>query len=309
MKKTLLLLPLYFLLIGCSLSNTLSYAGGNTPAKMDITILDQTILHYQPLNGLPFSEISDMSYDAHNHTLYMIGDKGYFHTFSATFGQKIETLKYLSTVRVREQKGESSHDIEGLTHNDKGALLISLEGTPRIAHIDNTGLLSNNFTLTQALSDKKNYSSGNTMFEALAWHPKYGILTAGEYPLYHRKNTEQSIYDLNGKTWNFKAAPHTNNAVTALEVMDDGNLLVLERAYSGLSNPFVITLRKVYLDQCDKNNNCQSKVLASFNSYDGWGVNNYEGLTKVGKNRYLMVSDNNNEPFLQTVLIYFEVKE
>jgi len=45
------------------------------------------------------------------------------------------------------------------------------------------------------------------MFEALAWHPKYGVLTAGEYPLYHRKNTEQSIYDLNGKNGILKLHP------------------------------------------------------------------------------------------------------
>jgi hypothetical protein len=147
------------------------------------------------------------------------------------------------------------------------------------------------------------------MFEALTWHPKYGLLTAAEYPTRNKKIKQQSIYALNGKIWNFIAELHENSAVTAIETMDDGNLLILERAYAGLSKPFVITLKKLYLNKCDKNHQCKTEVLASMNSYDGWAVNNYEGLAKVGENRYLMVSDNNNNQLLRTVLVYFEVKE
>jgi hypothetical protein len=107
--------------------------------------------------------------------------------------------------------------------------------------------------------------------------------------------------------WNFNAESHENSAVTAIEVMDDGNLLILERAYAGLTKPFVITLKKLYLDKCNKSHQCKTEVLASMNTQDGWGVNNFEGLTKVGKRRYLMVSDNNNKKMLRTVFVYFEV--
>ena len=100
---------------------------------------------------------------------------------------------------------------------------------------------------------------------------------------------------------------YENNAITAIEVMDDENLLVLERAYAGIRKPFVITLRKVFLNQCNKNNQCRSEVLTTFNSFEGWTVNNYEGLARVGNNRYLMISDNNNEKFLATQLIYFKI--
>ena len=145
------------------------------------------------------------------------------------------------------------------------------------------------------------------MFESVAFHPKYGILTASEYPINRQKNSKQTIYSLDGKEWHFKAQSYKNSAVTALEIMDDGNILVLERAYNGISNPFIVTLKKVFINKCDKKMNCKSEVLATFNSFDGWGINNFEGLAKVGKNRFVMVSDNNNKPYLDTVLIYFKV--
>lgn len=88
--------------------------------------------------------------------------------------------------------------------------------------------------------------------------------------------------------------------------MDDGNVLVLERSYSGLLNPFVITLKKVYINRCKKGI-CPTKVLAKMNSHKGWKVDNFEGLARVGKHRYVMISDDNENFFQSTLLIYFEV--
>jgi len=309
MIKILTLISFYILLTGCSVSNSLVYTGDEiTPSKMKIKILDQTSLAYKTKERVPFSEISDLTYDKKNQMLYMIGDKGYFYTFSANFSNKIDKLDYLGAYTIREKSNHSAYDCEGLTKDNKGQLYVSFEGRPRISTISNFGYINKNLKLTKYISDSKNYRGSNKMFEALAWHPKYGLLTAAEYPTRNKKITQQSIYALNGKVWNFSAESHENSAVTAIEVMDDGNLLILERAYAGFSKPFVITLKKLYLNKCTKQNQCKTELLASMNSYEGWAVNNYEGLAKVGKNRYLMVSDNNNKLLLRTVLVYFEVK-
>jgi hypothetical protein len=278
-----------------------------TSKNKKITILDERSLSYPNKNSVPFSEISDLTYNKKEHRLYMIGDKGNFYIFDAIFSKKIEKLDYINAFKVKEKKQRKKYDIEGLTHNSKGELYLSFERQPRISKISKKGFLSSNQQLTKELKNKKNYSGSNKMFEALAWHSKYGLLTVAEYPLYKRDKIKQTIYSLSGKKWHFKAQNHQNNAVTAIEVMDDNNLLILERAYAGLSKPFVITLKKLYLNKCDKKRNCKSEILASFNSYEGWAVNNYEGLAKVGKNRYLMVSDNNNKFILTTQLIYFKV--
>ena len=162
------------------------------------------------------------------------------------------------------------------------------------------------YQLPRKLRNPKNYRSRNKSLEALAWHPRYGILTAAEWPLKKDDKKRQTIYALSGKKWYFRAEPEGSSAVVAMEVMDDGNLLVLERSYTGLMNPFVVTLKKVYIQNCKKKM-CKTKVLAKMNSHKGWDVDNFEGLTKVGKHRYVMISDDNDNFFQKTLLIYFEV--
>jgi hypothetical protein len=81
---------------------------------------------------------------------------------------------------------------------------------------------------------------------------------------------------------------------------------VLERSYTGLFNPFVVTLKKVYINACSTDM-CETKMIAKMNNHKGWELDNFEGLAHVGKNRYVMVSDDNENFFQRTLLIYFEV--
>jgi hypothetical protein len=308
MKKLLTLIPFLFLSTGCTLSNSLAHANG-IPNKSAITILDERSLIYSAKKDIPFSEISDLSYDEKNHKLYMIGDKGNFYTFSAEFGKKITTLKYLSAYKIDEKKRPSKYDTEGLTHDNKGNLYVSFERSPRIASISKKGYLGKNQTLTKELKNKKNYQGSNKIFEALAWHKKYGLLTVAEFPLYKKKTTQQTVYSLKGKKWNFQAEAYKNSAVTAIEVMDDNHLLILERAFTSVFEPMHITLKKLYLNECDKKQVCKTEVLTKYTGQTGINISNYEGLAKVGKNRYLMISDNNNKAILSTKLVYFKVNE
>lgn len=259
-------------------------------------------------NGIPFEGVSDLTYDKKRHRLYMIGDRGYFYSFYAKFRNRIERLKYLNAFHIRTLKGKILHpDIEGLTHNSRDELIASFERYPRVKKISKSGRLLFNYKIPKKLQNRHIYKSKNSMFEAIAYHPKYGILVATEYPINRQKNINQTIYSLNGEEWHFKAQSYPNSAITALEVMSDGNILVLERAYRGLTYPIYITLKKVYLDRCDRYRNCKSEVLEVFNSDNGGGYNNFEGLARVGKDRYVMVSDNNGHFFISTMLIYFKV--
>ncbi len=89
--------------------------------------------------------------------------------------------------------------------------------------------------------------------------------------------------------------------------MDDDNLLVLERKFDKHILRWIITLTKVSLKKCDKSRVCKQEVLASLdNTYD-WKIDNFEGLTKISKNKYLMVSDDNDMFFQNTLLVYFEI--
>ena len=96
--------------------------------------------------------------------------------------------------------------------------------------------------------------------------------------------------------------------MVAIETMDDGNLLVMERSFTGLMNPLVITLKKIHIIGCkSKKELCQSDEILKMNTHQGWDIDNFEGLAKVGKHRYVMVSDDNDNFYQKTLLVYFEV--
>jgi len=280
-----------------------------------IKIIDQKELAISTVDGLDFSEISDLAYDRAKHILYMISDEGKLYLFDASFDNKIH-LKPLQAVNLRKKNGKKFkkwlRDSEGMTLDGKGRLLISFEGIPKIAWFHKNspkiGRQIKKYKLPTILKDASNYRTKNKELEALAWHPKYGILTVAEWPLKQFHKKDQTIYSLRGKRWHFKAEAEPRSAVSAIEVMDDGNLLVLERSFTGLLDPFVITLKKVYLNRCKKHF-CKQEVLLKMNSHRGWAVDNFEGLTRVGKNRYIMISDDNDNFYQKTIMIYFEVKQ
>jgi len=278
-----------------------------------IRLLDQKVLDFKKIDGVKFSEISDLAYDKKEKKLYFVSDEGKLFIFDALFTEKIERLNAVSGLTLVKKKGQKfrrwRHDSEGLTLDNKGRLYVSFEGKAKIGRFDQKGRMQKEYRLPKKLRNPKNYRSRNKSLEALTWHPKYGLLTAAEWPLNHKKKKEQTIYALNGKMWHFKAEAEQKSAVVAIEVMDDGNILVMERSFIDLFQPFVITLKKIYLNRCKhKNRMCHSETLLKMNSHKGWLIDNFEGLARVGEHRYVMVSDDNDNFYQQTLLVYFEVK-
>lgn len=280
-----------------------------------VKILDQKLLSFDTIEGIDFEELSDIAYDMAKGIVYFVGDEGALFSFRATFSDKIDRLTPLHGTRLKNKKGKTlrhwKKDSEGATMDNRGRLLISFEGKkPKIGwyatSLPQMGTLIQKYKLPKILKKKKYYRSGNKALESVAWHPIYGILTAAELPLKHDDEKYQTIYALSGKRWHFKAEPEGNSAVVAMEVMDDGNLLVLERSYTHILSPFVVTLKKIWIKHC-KEEMCPTTVLLKMDNHQGWVVDNFEGLAKVGKDRYLMVSDDNGNFFQKTLLIYFEV--
>ncbi len=284
----------------------------NTYGK--IKILDQKELVYKDIDGIGFSELSDLAYNKKNKELFMISDKGRLFTFKAEFGDKINFLEPIDGLKLKKKGGKNfksyRRDSEGLTLDGKKRLLISFEGKAKVAwfHKNSNKKAQQilKYKIPKILRNNNNLRSKNKSLEALAWHKKHGILIATEWPIKKDHKKKHTIYALNGKTWHFKAEPEAKSSVTAMEVMDDGNILVIERSFTGYLSPFVVTLKKVYLNK-KVDGMCKTEILLKMNSHKGWSVDNFEGLAKVSKNRYIMISDDNNNFFQKTLLIYFEV--
>jgi len=276
-----------------------------------IKILKQQKLDYY-FKSAKFAELSDLAYDSSTSTLYMVSDKGSFFTFRATFSDNNYKLNQIAGYKLRSKKGKRlkrwKRDSEGLALDSHKNLYISFEGKPKISLFTKKGQRVKNIKLPRILK-RVRLRSKNKSLEALAWHPKYGLITALEYSKVGDKKQDQTIYSTSGKIWRIKLEDIPNNAITALEVMDDGNLLILERAYNGIFGKFEVNLVKLYINSCQERTFCKKKLLLSIDNAKGWEVNNFEGLTKVGKNRYLMISDDNDSLFASTILIYFKVIE
>ena len=271
------------------------------------------------VDGLPVVELSDIAWDNDHQRLYAISDDGYLYTMTITIRDNtLKQAKILSAVRLKGPDKKplrgGDNDPEGLTltqhQNGKSGdtqLIISFEGNSRIARYSTSGDYISDVSIPSKLRGKQNYRSHNSALESVTNHPKHGFITAAELPLKTHASNTQTLYASNGQEWHFPRARAKESSITALEVLSNGDILVLERAFSGLFSPLIITLRQVKLNHCDQKRHCEVKEIARFSSAEGWAVDNFEGLAKLQGDRYLMISDDNKNPLQQSILVMFEV--
>ena len=253
----------------------------------------------------PFHEISGATFDKKSNTLYLISDKGILYTLDASFDDKVH-LKPISAFYLRKKSGKRlkkkhhNRDSEDITLTDKNELYICLEGKPKIYKISKSGIRLKKLKMPRYLTHIVLVST-NKSLESLSFNSKYGLLTALEFPPIEYPKSQQTIYTLHGKKWNYKTADVRNSAITSIETIDNDHILVLERAYSGIFSRHVITLQELNL-KTDK-----QKLIWQFDGSSDY-IENYEALAKVGDNRYIMISDDNENFFQKTKLIYFKIE-
>ena len=303
----LLLLFMFFTTAGFAQMKqaVLKPAGFDARSMPYFRILDTRVTELEPLKGLDVTEISGLAYDERKELLYAISDHGIlYHLKLGLVGDSIKTLELLDAYPITNSKGEpygkAKGDSEGLELLGEN-LLISFEHKPRVLLCDTRGGKIKKMKIAKVLRDIDNYQSKNKALEAVTFHQKYGLITAPERPLRKQSGREHRLYG-DGRVWRFDASA----SITALEVMPDGNLLVLERGFDPLFRHHEIILKKVLLDRC-KEEICPSEVLARLESRNGWKLDNFEGLTRIRGNRYLMVSDDNDSMFQKTIWVLFEV--
>jgi len=272
------------------------------------------------VNSIDVTELSDLAWDEDEQLLYAISDEGLlYHLQISLKDNKLKSTKVIFATRLKGKSGKKLvgkySDSEGLSilNSNNGVkgdskLIISFEHKPRIAYYSPKGTFIKKVKIPKELSKKKYYRSKNKALESVTHHPKYGIITAAEYPLKKYKKNQQSLYSSSGKVWHFPASQATNSAITGLEVLPNGDILLLERAYQNPITPIKIYLRRIKLKECNKSHECQTEAIATFDGADGWLLDNFEGLTHYQDNKYLVVSDDNNNPLQKTILVLFEIK-
>ena len=291
---------------------------------MSIRLLGTLSIPDDPVDSIRVDELSGLAWDEDEQILYALSNRGKLFHLKPTFSHgQLQDVRVKAAFRLRTHWGKKlkkkRRDAEGLSlangnNGKKGdsRLLISFERIPRIAWFNNKGYQEDSLALPPPLNDVTQYESKNHGLESVTINPKYGIITAPEIPLPGTSGTR--LYSLSGKQWQIPDFPIPDNAIVGMESTPNGDLLLLERAFSSVFSPVVISLHKIHLaDDCQVSSGkkstktCSEQTIAIFSSTKGWNVDNFEGLTHHRKNRYFIVSDNNRFWMQRTLLSYFEV--
>lgn len=280
-----------------------------------LEVQNSLVIPPHTVNGVKISELSGLAWDQDEQLLYAISDKGaLFHFTLDIQGNRLQAANAVYAANLMDKEGrrikKGRRDSEGLTlmnaNNGKpgdSQLVIAFEGVPRIIRFTPQGKAIKNISLPAELDDNRAYQHGNDSLESVTFHPRYGFMTAPEMPLKGEPRNLHTLYSTKGQQWSFMAYPAKNSGISALEALADGNLLVMERAWSGFPNPLVVSLRYLDFQQCSKDHACTLQDLQVLSSH--LLVDNYEGLTHIQGNQYLMVGDDGNEDFLPTTLTLF----
>lgn len=242
-----------------------------------ISLLDTKKLKQSELSGLAYRD----------KRLYAISNKAELFIYKLKIKEKkIKRVKLLERLTLRDdrdKKVKKEHsDAEGL-YFKKEQLLVSFERKNRVALYTTDAKKIKDIKINKKLRDDKKYIAKNRGLEAVAYSKKYGIVTAPERPL--KKKKYHTIY-AKKKRWKFEA----EGSITALEFINKDELLVLLRGKS---------LLLLNLSSCE-NSSCKSQKVAKIEG-------NFEGLTRVRENLYLMVEDNDAK-LQKSKLVLFELK-
>jgi hypothetical protein len=273
------------------------------------------VLRADEVGGLKISELSGLAWDEDEQLLYAVSDKGrLFHLRLVLEGNQIRAVEPVRGMPLLNTAGDplkkARGDAEGLAvinaNNGRRGdtqLVISLEGDPRIVRFTPDGRAISNIVLPAALRERKAYWHPNSSLESVTFHLRYGFITAPEMPLKGQPRNLHTLYSTKGQQWSFMAYPAENSGISALETLPNGNLLILERAWSGILNPLVVSLRYLDFRQCSREGACQAQDLQVSSSRIF--IDNFEGLTHIKGNQYLMVSDDGDEDLLNTTFVLF----
>jgi len=287
-----------FFVVSTLFSNLLEFRFGDKKREGMIEILDVKHLDFKRFEENEFLELSDLAYK--DGTLYILSDKGVLFSFDADINNdQIQRLQFLKTNKLRDKKGKelkvSKSDAEGLSFLGN-ELLISFERKHRVELFSIDGQKLKKLVIHKELQDKKAYRKKNKGLEAVVYSKTYGVLTLPELSLNSYPRKTHLLYSKD-HTWEFPASGN----VSSIEMLDEHSVLLLEKQANFFSRRWIITLSSLNLI------NSQHKILAEFDTRDGWNLDNFEGLSKVGENSYLMISDDNDSFFQKTLLVLFRV--
>lgn len=268
-------------------------------AASEVKVLGQIASPAEGMNGYRIEELSGLAWDADEKLLYAVSDRGVLHHFRIGFeGSHITKIEVVFSAPLTTKDGKelTVNDAEdvAVVNADNGKqsdseLLIALEDGPAIARFTPQGKRIADVPLPAPLADKAYYAKKNRRLESVAFDTRYGVITAPETALLGQPEDQHTLYATGGAKWSFKAFQPDDSNLKAIEIMPDGNALILERTREKKGAPFVGRLRYVDIAGCSGNETCS---VTDYTPVPAAGLeNNFEGMTRLSDDLLLLVTD------------------
>jgi hypothetical protein len=328
---TLSLMSLFsLLLISCHASD--STGSGAYRAKAVVITPDQyhpqrnlelrgTLeLPHQTPNGLPLHGLSGLAWDEHRQLLYAISDLGYlYHLKLSLKAGNLVDAKVTYAVPIQgvspDPRGRKQPDTEGIAlhhddeHPNHDELLISFEGSPQINAYDLKGHWLRAYHLPPPYEQIDAYQDPNEELESVIVHPQLGILSAAEFPLRQAPQDRIDIFSLDGQHLSVPRASGPHCGLADLQTTVTGDLLLLERCFRAFPFRLISRVRLAHLSYSSPSTtqSLTVKTLFSWDTSDGWKIDNFEGLARLDQDRFLLVSDDNANPLQRTLLVLIKL--
>ena len=261
-------------------------------------------------------EFSGIAWDNDEQDLVILSDRGFIiHTKPIFNKNQLIDIELLSYHQLEDKNGKklrhSASDSEGLAlinsknnrYNDT-ELIISFERKPRVIRYTSEGKFISRKSVTNVLNDINNYKSPNKALEAITLHNQFNIITGPELPLDNNSNS-LSLHTLSDKQWFFRAYNEKYGSLVGLTTLPSNKIIALERIFPGVFAGISNVIHLISLDE----NSLKQETLLKLQPADGYFNENFEGISWHKKNRFFMISDDNDNPFQRTLLIYFEIPE
>lgn len=288
------------LLAGLGSGLILSPAAAQPAPQLKVEVLDHRVLPQTRVDGLKFSELSALAYDARSGALYGASDKSIlFRIGFAHDGARITELAPEAGWRLRDESGAEmksrTFNPEGAHLRPDGGILIVSERGPSAALFDLEGRWRAAVDLPEAMRDARLQRSERDGPESLAEHPTHGLVSATEEPQVGDDRTHHTIHAADGRRFSYDTDDIGRTNIKSITVDEAGRLLVLERhRVDGVDSADGLETLKPYLRMidplaCAEGGDCPS-AKAGF-SLPGFENADFEGMTELGRDLYLVVSD------------------
>jgi len=287
---------LMFALLASALLSWLA-CGAAKAAPAAATLLQALPVPTTAAAGAKPRELSGLAWSPDGQTLSAVSDRGRLFHWQVRWAQGvIDGLQPLS-VHTLVQGGQVLN-AEALAWQvlptlPMPTLVVVDEAAPQVWPVSPDGVLGLGQPLPAPLQDGPARRGSNNGVEGLAWHPVHGWLAAAQRPLVGVPPGVHRVYGGAGAHWDLRAAAPRSH-IKALELLPDGQLLVMERFKQGAAHRHV--LRSLDLARCGGAQPCDPPAWAVPVPAAAPPTLNLEGLACLDSRRCLLVSDDGGQP-------------